>query len=105
MYHRRCLMLYCMYIIIFIIFGSIVRLNIFLKTSYAVTIINYFLFGNLMIAFSFFLGSIFGSSRTATVVAFLYVFASGLLGVLLLQVLMDKNVNSGLVDQIMWYMK
>lgn len=39
-----------------------------------------------MIAFSFVLSSLFGSSRTSTVVAFIYVFATGLIGELLLKV-------------------
>ena len=51
-----------------------------------IQIIFYFLFGNNMIAFSFVLSSLFGSSRTSTVVAFIYVFATGLIGELLLKV-------------------
>ncbi len=48
--------------------------------------IFYFLFGNCMIAFCFLLSSFFASSRTATAVAFIYVFATGLIGELMLKV-------------------
>ena len=41
-----------------------------------------------MIAFGFLLSSVFSSSATANVTAFLYVFASGLIGNLLLEVFM-----------------
>jgi hypothetical protein len=51
-----------------------------------IQIIFYFLFGNCMIAMAFMLSSLFTSSRTAVTVAFLYVFASGLIGELLLNV-------------------
>ncbi len=54
--------------------------------SAGIQIIFYFLQGNCMIAFAFMLSSIFSSSRTAIVVAFLYVFGSGLIGELLLKV-------------------
>lgn len=78
------LLLYCVYIIIFILFGAAVQLSVFRKTSIGIQIIFYFLFGNCMIAFAFMLSSLFTSARTAVVVAFLYVFASGLIGELLL---------------------
>jgi hypothetical protein len=39
-----------------------------------------------MIAFAFLLSSVFSSSRTAVVAAFIYLFASGLIGSLLLEV-------------------
>lgn len=59
-----------------------------------VQIIFYFLFGNNMIAMSFLLSSFFSASRTSTVVAFLYVFATGLIGELLLKV--GQGYNWGL---------
>ncbi len=51
-----------------------------------IQIIFYLLFGNNMIAMSFMLSSVFSSSRTSTVVSFIYVFATGLLGELLFRV-------------------
>lgn len=44
----------------------------------------YFLWVNCLISFAFLLSTFFRSSRTAVVVAFLYTFATGLIGYLLL---------------------
>ncbi|KAG2425810.1 hypothetical protein HXX76_013435 [Chlamydomonas incerta] len=94
------LILYVIYMIIFMVFGAGVGLEIFRRTSIGIQIIFYFLFGNNMIAFSFVLSSLFGSSRTSTVVAFIYVFATGLIGELLLKVFMEKD--AGWVFFIEW---
>lgn len=56
-----------------------------------IQIIFYFLHGNCMIAFTFVLSSLFTNSRTAVVFAFLYVFASGLIGELLLRPFMGDD--------------
>eukprot|EP00197_Chlamydomonas_leiostraca_P015638 CAMPEP_0202869032 /NCGR_PEP_ID=MMETSP1391-20130828/11649_1 /ASSEMBLY_ACC=CAM_ASM_000867 /TAXON_ID=1034604 /ORGANISM="Chlamydomonas leiostraca, Strain SAG 11-49" /LENGTH=840 /DNA_ID=CAMNT_0049549279 /DNA_START=91 /DNA_END=2610 /DNA_ORIENTATION=+ len=87
------LLLYIVYIAIFIIFGAAINLKMFRRTNLGIQIIFYLLFGNCMIAFSFLLSSLFSTTRTAVVVAFLYVFATGLLGELLLQPFMadDKS--------------
>ncbi|KAG2490617.1 hypothetical protein HYH03_011009 [Edaphochlamys debaryana] len=85
------LMLYVLYMAIFLIFGAGVGLDIFRKTSIGIQIVFYLIFGNNMIAFAFMLSSLFSSSRTSTVVAFIYVFATGLIGELLLKVFMEKD--------------
>ncbi|GIL45991.1 hypothetical protein Vafri_3095 [Volvox africanus] len=85
------LLLYIIYMIIFVVFGAAVGLQIFRRTNIGVQIIFYFLFGNNMIAFAFMLSSFFSSSRTSTVVAFLYVFGTGLIGELLLRIFMEDN--------------
>ncbi|KAG2437860.1 hypothetical protein HXX76_005478 [Chlamydomonas incerta] len=85
------LMLYCIYMCFFVLFGSAIRLKMFTSNSYSVQAVLYFIFGNNMIAFMFVLSSLFHSSRTATVVAFLYIFASGLIGELLLRQLMHEH--------------
>jgi len=51
-----------------------------------IQVIFYFLQGQCMIGFAFMLSSLFSSSLVAVVFAYLYVFASGLIGSLLLQV-------------------
>ena len=56
-----------------------------------IQIIFYFLHGQCMIAFAFMLSSLFSSSLVAVVFAYLYVFASGLIGSLLLQTFMNNN--------------
>ncbi|GLC69187.1 hypothetical protein PLESTF_000800000 [Pleodorina starrii] len=85
------LLLYIVYMIIFIVFGAGVGLEIFRRTSMGLQIVFYLLFGNNMIALAFMLSSLFSSSRTATVVAFLYVFATGLIGELLLRIFMQNG--------------
>ncbi|EFJ52407.1 hypothetical protein VOLCADRAFT_79211 [Volvox carteri f. nagariensis] len=85
------LMLYIVYMIIFIVFGAGVGLEVFRRSNMGVQIIFYFLFGNNMIAMAFMLSSLFSSYRTSTVVAFLYVFATGLLGELLFKTFMEDN--------------
>jgi hypothetical protein len=59
--------------------------------STGIQAVFYFLYGNNLIALAFMLSSLFSNSRTAVTVAFLYVFASGLIGNLLLEV----NVRAG----------
>ncbi|KXZ51851.1 hypothetical protein GPECTOR_11g29 [Gonium pectorale] len=95
------LMLYIAYMIFFVVFGSLIRLKIFTTNSYTLQAVLYFIFGNNMIAFMFCLSSLFSSSRTATVVAFLYVFASGLIGELLLRPLMQENRGFILAVQLL----
>ncbi len=56
-----------------------------------IQIIFYFLHGLCMISFAFMLSSLFASSRTAIMVAFLYVFATGLIGQLLLEPFMIED--------------
>lgn len=85
------LALYIVYMLIFVIFGAAIGLEVFRRTNFGIQAIFYFLFGNCMIAFTFMLSSLFTSSRTATVVAFLYVFATGLIGELLLKIFMVQN--------------
>ncbi|GFR42619.1 hypothetical protein Agub_g3550 [Astrephomene gubernaculifera] len=85
------LMLYILYMAFFIFFGSVIRLKIFTTNSYSLQAVTYFIFGNNMIAFMFLLSSLFTSSRTATIAAFLYVFATGLIGELMLRTLMQER--------------
>mmetsp|Transcript_33634 Transcript_33634/g.74460 ORF Transcript_33634/g.74460 Transcript_33634/m.74460 type:complete len:1035 (+) Transcript_33634:121-3225(+) len=85
------MLLYIVYIAIFIIVGAGAGLKYFRKTNLGIQIIFYFLHGQCMIAFAFMLSSLFSSSTTATVTAYLYVFASGLIGSLLLQTFMRTD--------------
>jgi ABC-type transport system involved in multi-copper enzyme maturation permease subunit len=51
-----------------------------------IQVVFYFLYGHSLVAFAFFLSSLFSSSRTAVVAAFIYLFGSGLIGSLMLEV-------------------
>jgi len=72
------------YIILFIVFGSLIGLNFFKANSYSIQFVFYFIYINLQIVLAFFVASFFSSVKIATVVSYIYVFASGLLGEFLL---------------------
>jgi len=65
--------------------GSAIGLAFFTKTQYSFQFVFYFLWIGCLLSFTFLLSALFSSARTAVVVAFLYVFGTGLVGYLLLQ--------------------
>ncbi|KIZ06631.1 hypothetical protein MNEG_1315 [Monoraphidium neglectum] len=83
--------LYVLYMIVFIVFGSLIRLNMFIKNNIGVQILLYAIFGHNMIALSFLLSCFFSSAKTATIFAYLVVFGTGLIGSLLLARLMGAG--------------
>ncbi|EMS47160.1 ABC transporter A family member 7 [Triticum urartu] len=58
-------------------------LNFFRVNSYGIQIVFFFVYINLQIAFAFFVASFFSSVKIATVIGYIYVFGSGLLGAFL----------------------
>ncbi|KAF8697365.1 hypothetical protein HU200_035958 [Digitaria exilis] len=68
------------YLMLFVIFGSLIGLDIFRLNSYGVQFVFYFIYMNLQIVLAFLLASFFSSVKTATVMCYIYVFGSGLLG-------------------------
>jgi len=85
------IVLYIIYIFILLLLGGLIRLEIFVKNSWGVQVIHYLIYGNTMIAFCFFLSCFFTSSKTAVVFGYLFVLATGLIGQLLIQILMDDD--------------
>ncbi|KAL6660902.1 hypothetical protein ACP70R_000286 [Stipagrostis hirtigluma subsp. patula] len=84
------------YMIIFLIFGSLIGLNIFKNNSYSIQFVFYFIYINLQIALAFFVASFFSAVKIATVVGYIYVFGSGLLGEFLLRFFVeDKSFPKG----------
>uniref|UniRef100_A0A1D2A8G4 ABC transporter domain-containing protein n=1 Tax=Auxenochlorella protothecoides TaxID=3075 RepID=A0A1D2A8G4_AUXPR len=71
--------------------GWAVDLPIFRLTSYSYTVVFYFLWCNCLIGFAFLLSTLFTSSRTAVVTAFLLIFGTGLIGFLLLSRFIDNG--------------
>ena len=65
--------------------GTAIKLSFFTRTDYSFQFVFYLLWVNCLVAFTFLLSTLFRSTRTAVVVAFLYVFGTGLMGYLLLQ--------------------
>ncbi|XP_024530471.1 ABC transporter A family member 8 isoform X2 [Selaginella moellendorffii] len=74
-----------LYIICFILFGSLVGLQFFRLNDYSLQFTFYMVYMNLQIALSFFGATLFSRVSTATVCGYLYVFAFGLLGAFLFQ--------------------
>ncbi|XP_021321342.1 ABC transporter A family member 8 [Sorghum bicolor] len=67
------------YITLLMIFGSLLGLDIFRLNNYGVQFIFYFTYINLQIALAFLFASFFSSTKTASVISYIYVFGSGLL--------------------------
>jgi hypothetical protein len=58
-------------------------------THTGIQIVLYVLWGAAMVSLAFVMSALFSSARTATVAAYLFVFASGLLGYMLVRYLLD----------------
>ncbi|XP_062196149.1 ABC transporter A family member 8-like [Phragmites australis] len=73
------------YMIFFMISGSVIGLDIFRVNSYSIQFLFYFICINLQIVLAFLLASFFSSVNTASVIGYIYVFGSSLLGEALLK--------------------
>ncbi|KAM3316743.1 hypothetical protein ACQJBY_034716 [Aegilops geniculata] len=80
-----------LYMILFVTFGSLIGLGFFTTNDYSIQIVFYFIYINLQIALAFFAASFFSSVKIATVVGYIYVFGSGLLGAFLLRFFIQDN--------------
>ncbi|KAM0829646.1 hypothetical protein ACQ4PT_066761 [Festuca glaucescens] len=86
------------YVILLVIFGSLIGLRFFTTNDYIIQFIFYLVYINLQIALAFFASSFFASVKLATVVGYIYIFGSGLLGKCLLQVFIeDTSFSSWIV--------
>ncbi|CAN6277951.1 unnamed protein product [Urochloa humidicola] len=73
------LLLSLLYVISFMLFGSILGVSFFRNNSYGVQFVFYFAYMNLQISFAFLMAAYFSSVRTATVTGYLYIVVFGLL--------------------------
>ncbi|KAK7265779.1 hypothetical protein RJT34_33402 [Clitoria ternatea] len=73
------------YILCFVIFGSLLGLKFFTLNDYSIQFVFYFIYINLQIVLAFLTASTFSSVKTATVTAYIGVFGSGLLAGFLFQ--------------------
>ncbi|KAF7072091.1 hypothetical protein CFC21_112353 [Triticum aestivum] len=80
-----------LYMILFVTFGSLIGLGFFTTNDYSIQIVFYFIYINLQIALAFFAASFLYSVKIATVVGYIYVFGSGLLGAFLLRFFIQDN--------------
>ncbi|KAL6630052.1 hypothetical protein ACP70R_029817 [Stipagrostis hirtigluma subsp. patula] len=74
------LLLSVLYVLSFMLCGSVLGLTLFRQNNYGVQFLFYIAYMNLQISFAFLVAMHFSSVRTATVTGYLYIFVSGLLG-------------------------
>ncbi|KAF2542613.1 hypothetical protein F2Q68_00031074 [Brassica cretica] len=87
--YAYCLAISTVYVICLMIFGSAIGLKFFLLNDYSLHFVFYFLYINLQISVAFLASSAFSKVETASVVGYIYVFGSGLLGWFLFQFLIE----------------
>lgn len=73
------------YMLVFVVFGSLIGLKFFTLNDYSIQFVFYFIFINLQISLAFQVAALFSSVSTATVVGYILVFGTGLLGGFLFQ--------------------
>ncbi|GKA22310.1 ABC transporter A family member 7-like protein [Tanacetum coccineum] len=82
------------YMFCFVVFGSAVGLNFFTLNDYSIQFVFYFIYVNLQIALAFLMAALFSNVKTAAVVGYITVFATGLLGGFFFQsFLQDKSFS------------
>ncbi|KAF8088887.1 hypothetical protein N665_0527s0007 [Sinapis alba] len=80
-----------LYVASLVIFGSVIGLKYFRLNSYSIQFVFYFIYLNLQIAFAFLVSSIFSKVKTVTVVAYILVYGTGLLGSFLFQPMLETQ--------------
>ncbi|KAL4348892.1 hypothetical protein GQ457_17G016910 [Hibiscus cannabinus] len=74
-----------LYMLCFVIFGSVIGLKFFTLNEYSIQFVFYFLYINLQISLAFLVAALFSNVKTASVVGYIFVFGTGLLGGFLFQ--------------------
>ncbi|KAG6404043.1 hypothetical protein SASPL_136279 [Salvia splendens] len=80
-----------MYMICFVVFGSGVGLKFFTLNDYSIQFVFYFLYINLQVSLAFLVADVFSNTKTATVVGYMMVFGTGLLGAFLFQFFLEDS--------------
>ncbi|CAF2129598.1 unnamed protein product [Brassica napus] len=80
-----------LYVASLVIFGSVIGLKYFRLNSYSIQFVFYFIYLNLQIAIGFLVSSIFSKVKTVTVVAYILVYGTGLLGSFLFQTMLENQ--------------
>lgn len=78
-YYAYFLILSTVYLVLFVIFGSLIGLNFFKTNNYGILFVFFFSFTNLQIVLSFVAAIFFSKVNTAQAIAYLYIFGSGLM--------------------------
>ncbi|KAJ8753351.1 hypothetical protein K2173_019750 [Erythroxylum novogranatense] len=79
------LLISVLYILVFVLFGSAIGLKFFRLNHYSIQFVFYFIYINLQISLAFLMAAFFSNVRIATVVGYICVFGTGLLGGFLFQ--------------------
>lgn len=80
-----------LYMFCLVIFGSVIGLKFFTLNDYGIQFVFYFIYINLQISLAFLVAAIFSNVKTATVIAYICVFGTGLLGGFLFQVFVQDS--------------
>ncbi|KAL2935160.1 ABC transporter A family member 12 [Bienertia sinuspersici] len=78
------------YMLCFVVFGSLLGLGFFTLNDYTIQFVFYFIYANLQVSLAFLATGLFSNVKTASVVAYLLVFVTGLLGNFLFQGLLQQ---------------
>ncbi|KAL0440636.1 UNVERIFIED_CONTAM: ABC transporter A family member 7, partial [Sesamum radiatum] len=89
------------YMLCFVIFGSAIGLKFFTLNDYSIQFVFYFLYINLQISLAFLVADLFSNVKTATVVGYMMVFGTGLLGGFLFQFFLQDSSFPNLVQMIL----
>ncbi|KAK9664019.1 hypothetical protein RND81_14G014400 [Saponaria officinalis] len=79
------------YMICFVIFGSLIGLKIFTTNDYSIQFVFYFIYINLQIAVAFLVAPVFSNVLSARAVGYLLTFGTGLLGGFLFQFFVEDT--------------
>ncbi|XP_010256765.1 PREDICTED: ABC transporter A family member 7-like isoform X2 [Nelumbo nucifera] len=68
------------YMLVFVMFGSLIGIKFFTLNDYSIQFVFYFIYINLQISLAFLVATVFSKVKTASVIGYICVFGSGLLG-------------------------
>ncbi|KAG7613831.1 P-loop containing nucleoside triphosphate hydrolase [Arabidopsis suecica] len=80
-----------LYVISLVGFGSAIGLKYFRRNDYSIQFVFYFIYSNLQISLAFLVSSIFSKVKTVTVIAYILVYGTGLLGSFLFQKMIETQ--------------
>lgn len=85
------LLLSCLYMLVFVFFGSVIGLKFFTLNDYSIQFVFYFIYINLQVVLAFLVTGLFSNVKTVTVVGYIMVFGTGLLGGFLFQFFLQDS--------------
>ncbi|KAL7618740.1 hypothetical protein Lser_V15G00407 [Lactuca serriola] len=80
------------YMLCFVVFGSVIGLKLFTLNDYSIQFVFYFIYINLQISLAFLVAALFSNVKTAAVVGYIIVFATGLVGTIFFQFFLEATL-------------